>query len=47
MFHPSERKSDGELTKACRNVFEVAKASHKQEKTGEQNSDYSDGDDEN
>jgi hypothetical protein len=25
MFHPSERKTDGELKKACRNVFEVAK----------------------
>ena len=48
MFHPGERKTNGELVKACRNVFEVAKSSlRKREQVIEQNDDSSSGDGEN
>lgn len=48
MFHPGERKTDGELIKACRNVFEVAKSSlRKNERTIQESDDSSDDDDEN
>ncbi|CAF3145509.1 unnamed protein product, partial [Rotaria sp. Silwood2] len=48
MFHPSERRTDGELTKACRNVFEVAKSSlRKQKRTVEESNENTDSSDDN
>ncbi|CAF4329909.1 unnamed protein product [Rotaria sp. Silwood2] len=48
MFHPSERRTDGELTKACRNAFEVAKSSlRKQKRTVEESNENTDSSDDN